>query len=176
VNSSLASSIRRRSLKNDDEAVVDRGGTRSQQRANFEQEDFEGNKKRKAASCCCCCRVHPLCPNNCCFPSLQLFMLLREEQSRRQELWVSSVCISNVMITQRITKRLNKDTSGAEYIRMTKDEFSFLSLQNGITIKASEASAQLVFELLLIVKQSVLHLTIIPLDHLCMEVITPCYG
>lgn len=28
--------------RNDDEAVVDRGGTRSQQRTNFEQEDLEG--------------------------------------------------------------------------------------------------------------------------------------
>nr|XP_061799739.1 sodium-driven chloride bicarbonate exchanger-like [Nerophis lumbriciformis] len=30
--------------KNDDEAVVDRGGTRSQQCTNFEQEDFEGHR------------------------------------------------------------------------------------------------------------------------------------
>ncbi|XP_035995302.1 sodium-driven chloride bicarbonate exchanger isoform X2 [Fundulus heteroclitus] len=44
VNPSFASSVRRRSLRNDDEAVVDRGGTRSQQKANFEQEDFEGHR------------------------------------------------------------------------------------------------------------------------------------
>uniref|UniRef100_A0A3Q1BCR7 Anion exchange protein n=1 Tax=Amphiprion ocellaris TaxID=80972 RepID=A0A3Q1BCR7_AMPOC len=30
--------------RNDDEAVVDRGGTRSQQRTNFEQEDLEGHR------------------------------------------------------------------------------------------------------------------------------------
>lgn len=30
------------SQRNDDEAVVDRGGTRSQQGTNFEQEDLEG--------------------------------------------------------------------------------------------------------------------------------------
>uniref|UniRef100_A0AAZ1XUG1 Anion exchange protein n=1 Tax=Oreochromis aureus TaxID=47969 RepID=A0AAZ1XUG1_OREAU len=32
------------SSKNDDEAVVDRGGTRSEQRTNFEQEDLEGHR------------------------------------------------------------------------------------------------------------------------------------
>uniref|UniRef100_A0AAQ5ZHX8 Anion exchange protein n=1 Tax=Amphiprion ocellaris TaxID=80972 RepID=A0AAQ5ZHX8_AMPOC len=44
VNSSFGSSAGRRSLRNDDEAVVDRGGTRSQQRTNFEQEDLEGHR------------------------------------------------------------------------------------------------------------------------------------
>uniref|UniRef100_A0A8C7YV64 Anion exchange protein n=1 Tax=Oryzias sinensis TaxID=183150 RepID=A0A8C7YV64_9TELE len=43
-NSSLASSVSRRSLRSEDEAVVDRGGTWTQQKANFEQEDFEGHR------------------------------------------------------------------------------------------------------------------------------------
>ncbi|XP_071379114.1 sodium-driven chloride bicarbonate exchanger [Centroberyx affinis] len=34
----------RRSLRNDDEAVVDRGGARSQLKTNFEQEDLEGHR------------------------------------------------------------------------------------------------------------------------------------
>ncbi|KAK9537559.1 hypothetical protein VZT92_005165 [Zoarces viviparus] len=44
VNSSFGSSVGRRSLRNDDEAVVDRGGTRSQQGTNFGQEDLEGHR------------------------------------------------------------------------------------------------------------------------------------
>ncbi|XP_053295119.1 sodium-driven chloride bicarbonate exchanger [Pleuronectes platessa] len=39
VNPSYGSSFGRRSLRNDDEAVVDRGGTRYQQGTNFEQEE-----------------------------------------------------------------------------------------------------------------------------------------
>uniref|UniRef100_A0A8D3CWY0 Anion exchange protein n=1 Tax=Scophthalmus maximus TaxID=52904 RepID=A0A8D3CWY0_SCOMX len=44
MNSSFGSSFGRRSLRNDDEAVVDRGGARSQQGTNFEQEDLEGHR------------------------------------------------------------------------------------------------------------------------------------
>ncbi|XP_036966208.1 sodium-driven chloride bicarbonate exchanger isoform X1 [Acanthopagrus latus] len=44
VNSSFGSSVGRRSLRSDDEAVVDRGGTRSQQGTNFEKEDLEGHR------------------------------------------------------------------------------------------------------------------------------------
>ncbi|KAM7380587.1 hypothetical protein PAMP_003874 [Pampus punctatissimus] len=44
VHSSFGSSVGRRSLRNDDEAVVDRGGTRSQQRTNLEDEDVEGHR------------------------------------------------------------------------------------------------------------------------------------
>ncbi|XP_067459572.1 sodium-driven chloride bicarbonate exchanger [Thunnus thynnus] len=41
---SFGSSVKRRSLRSDDEAVVDRGGARSQQGANFEEEDLEGHR------------------------------------------------------------------------------------------------------------------------------------
>uniref|UniRef100_A0A669END2 Anion exchange protein n=1 Tax=Oreochromis niloticus TaxID=8128 RepID=A0A669END2_ORENI len=44
ASSPIGSSVGRRSLRNDDEAVVDRGGTRSEQRTNFEQEDLEGHR------------------------------------------------------------------------------------------------------------------------------------
>ncbi|XP_029705659.1 sodium-driven chloride bicarbonate exchanger isoform X3 [Takifugu rubripes] len=44
VNSNFGSSVGRRSLRNDDEAVVDRRGTRCQQGTNFEQEDLEGHR------------------------------------------------------------------------------------------------------------------------------------
>ncbi|XP_077392083.1 sodium-driven chloride bicarbonate exchanger [Festucalex cinctus] len=44
VNSAFDSSVGRRSLRSDDEAVVDRGGTRSQQSTNFEPEDLEGHR------------------------------------------------------------------------------------------------------------------------------------
>ncbi|XP_053732170.1 sodium-driven chloride bicarbonate exchanger isoform X5 [Synchiropus splendidus] len=45
VYSFFGSSVGRRSLRNDDEAVVDRGGTRSLQRSNFEQEDLEAGHR-----------------------------------------------------------------------------------------------------------------------------------
>uniref|UniRef100_A0A4W6FXH4 Anion exchange protein n=1 Tax=Lates calcarifer TaxID=8187 RepID=A0A4W6FXH4_LATCA len=44
ADSSFGASVGHRSLRNDDEAVVDRGGTRSQQGTNFEQEDLEGHR------------------------------------------------------------------------------------------------------------------------------------
>ncbi|KAM7407513.1 hypothetical protein PAMA_003304 [Pampus argenteus] len=44
VHSSFYSSVGRRSLRNDDEAVVDRRGTRSQQRTDLEDEDVEGHR------------------------------------------------------------------------------------------------------------------------------------
>ncbi|KAG7227528.1 hypothetical protein INR49_005343 [Caranx melampygus] len=47
VNSSFGSSVGRRSLRSDDEAVVDRGGARSQQGTNFEQEDLEDTPSQR---------------------------------------------------------------------------------------------------------------------------------
>ncbi|XP_054642056.1 sodium-driven chloride bicarbonate exchanger-like isoform X1 [Dunckerocampus dactyliophorus] len=44
VNASFGSSVGHQSLRSDDEAVVDRGGTRAQQSTNFEKEDLEGHR------------------------------------------------------------------------------------------------------------------------------------
>lgn len=73
--------------RNDDEAVVDRRGTGSQQGTNFEKEDLEGTcrdteciwnaKKNHQALRGCCSWVRLLRPCNCRFPPDSLFIVER---------------------------------------------------------------------------------------------------
>jgi len=102
--------------RNDDEAVVDRGGTRSQQRANFEQEDFEGTKSIKQQMDAAAAPES----THSAFLFTDFFLLVKDK-SRVGGRNCGGAEFASAMITQKNTDDQNKDTNSVQ-LKVTKGQ------------------------------------------------------